>query len=69
MLWIVFVVVVGIALLFYCIWSYANPDRLQTEEFLLEQQRMLIGDERHPGAPVIDNVPLISNTAKRGPKK
>jgi hypothetical protein len=25
MLWIVFVVLVGIAGLFYCIWSYANP--------------------------------------------
>jgi hypothetical protein len=64
MLWIVFVVVVGTAILFYCIWSVANPDRLQTEEFRLEQQRIsVIGDERHPGPVLlIENAPLTSNT-------
>jgi hypothetical protein len=69
MLWIVFVVLVGIAGLFYCIWSVANPDRLQTEEYRLEEQRMrIIGDESRPGAGavVIDSAPLTSNT---GPTK
>jgi|SRR6516165_7501518 len=43
-----------------------NPERLQTEEYRLEQQRItLIGDERDPGK-VIDNIPLTPNTAIMG---
>jgi hypothetical protein len=58
-----FAAVVVVALLSFCIWSFANPDRLQTEEYRIEQQR-LIGDERQPGAGavLIDNAPLTSNT-------
>lgn len=60
------VVVGGADLLFYCIWSVANPDRLQTEEYRLEERRIsVIGDERRPGAgaELIDSEPLTSNTA------
>jgi hypothetical protein len=67
MLWIVFVAVVGIAILFYCYWSVADPDRLQTEEYLLEQRRLsVIGDESRPGPVLIDSAPLTANT---GPTK
>jgi hypothetical protein len=47
----------------YIFWSNKSPDRLQTENYQLEQQRInLIGDERNPGK-VIEGAPLISNTA------
>ena len=50
---------VGIA---YIYWSIKNPDRLQTESFQLEQQRMkVIGDERHPGKEIEGT--LTANTA------
>ena len=50
---------VGIA---YIYWSIKDPDRLQTENYLLEQQRMkTIGDERHPGKVIEDT--LTANTA------
>ena len=50
-LWIAFLVwmfgVIGTA---YIYWSIKGPDRLQTENYQLEQQRIkVIGDERHPG--------------------
>jgi len=65
-LWIAFLAVGGVALLSFVIWQFVNPDRLQTEEYRLEQQRISIfGDERHPGAGavLIDSAPLTSNTA------
>jgi membrane protein implicated in regulation of membrane protease activity len=63
MLWIAVMFVVGVILLSYAIWSVINPDRLQTEEYQLEQQRILITDERHPGTMLIDHASLTSNTA------
>jgi hypothetical protein len=71
MLWYLFGAVVVVILLFYCIWSYANPDRLQTEEYRLEEQRIrIIGDERHPGPVLIDSAAqLTSNTAVRSSSK
>jgi hypothetical protein len=66
MLWIAVVAVFGMILLFYPIWSVINPDRLQTEDYRLEQQRItqqVIGDERHPGPVLIEGAPLTSNTA------
>ena len=50
-LWIAFLVwiFVGIGTA-YIYWSIKGPDRLQTENYQLEQQRIkVIGDERHPG--------------------
>jgi hypothetical protein len=62
-LWIFFIiwmVAIGGA---YIFWSFKDPDRLQTENYQLEQQRInLIGDERNPGK-VIEGSPLTSNTA------
>ena len=62
-LWIAFLVWIfggiGIA---YIYWSIKDPDRLQTENYQLEQQRIkTIGDERHPGK-VIEGT-LTANTA------
>jgi membrane protein implicated in regulation of membrane protease activity len=46
----------------YIFWSIKSPDRLQTENYQLEQQRIkVIGDERHPGK-VIEGT-LTANTA------
>jgi hypothetical protein len=61
-LWIFFIVwFVGIGGA-YAFWSFKGPDRLQTENYLLEQQRIkTIGDERHPGK-VIEGT-LTGNTA------
>jgi hypothetical protein len=62
-LWIAFLVWIfggiGIA---YIYWSIKDPDRLQTENYQLEQQRIkTIGDERDPGK-VIEGT-LTANTA------
>jgi hypothetical protein len=62
-LWIAFLVWmfggVGTA---YIYWLIKDPDRLQTESYQLEQQRIrTIGDERHPGK-VIEGT-LTANTA------
>jgi hypothetical protein len=61
-LWIFFIVwMVGIGGA-YAFWSFKGPDRLQTENYQLEQQRIrTIGDERHPGK-VIEGT-LTANTA------
>jgi hypothetical protein len=61
-LWIFFIIwMVGIGAA-YIFWSIKNPDRLQTESYQLEQQRIrTIGDERHPGK-VIEGT-LTANTA------
>jgi hypothetical protein len=46
----------------YIYWSIKGPDRLQTESYLLEQQRIkMIGDERHPGKVI--EAELTANTA------
>jgi hypothetical protein len=61
-LWIPFLIDLVVILFGYIVWSFVNPDRLQTEEYRLEQQRItLIGDERHPGK-VIESEPLTANT-------
>lgn len=46
----------------YIYWSIKDPNRLQTENYQLEQQRIkVIGDERHPGKTIEGT--LTSNTA------
>jgi hypothetical protein len=61
-LWIFFIVwFIGIGGA-YVFWSIKDPDRLQTESYQLEQQRMkTIGDERDPGK-VVEGT-LTANTA------
>jgi hypothetical protein len=63
-LWIAFFIVLALILLVYIGLLLVNPDRLQTEEYRLEQQRIttLIGDERHPGTTLIESSPLTSNS-------
>jgi hypothetical protein len=62
-LWIVFVIWIVVIAAAYVYWSVVNPNRLQTENYQLEQQRInLIGDERNPGK-VIESSALTSNTA------
>jgi hypothetical protein len=47
----------------YAYWSVKEPDRLQTENYQLQQQRIrLVTDERHPGK-TIEHEPLTPNTA------
>src|SRR5262249_4348014 len=61
-LWILFIiwmVYIGAA---YVFWSIKDPNRLQTENYQLQQQVIkVITDERHPGR-TIENEPLTSNT-------
>ena len=46
----------------YIYWVIRGPDRLQTESYLLEQQRIkMIGDERDPGK-VVEGT-MTANTA------
>jgi hypothetical protein len=59
-LWIAFLVVFAVMLVVYIVLLFVDPDRLHSEEYLIEQKR-LIGDERHPGK-TIDHAPLTSNT-------
>jgi hypothetical protein len=61
-LWIFFIVwFIGIGGA-YAYLIINEPDRLQTESYLLEQQRIkMIGDERHPGK-VIEGT-MTTNTA------
>jgi hypothetical protein len=62
-LWIAFLVYVGLGALAFIIFSFVNPDRLQTEEYQLEQQRIrVLTDERHPGK-TIEHETLTPNTA------
>jgi hypothetical protein len=62
-LWIIFVIWIVVIAAAYVYWSVVNPNRLQTENYQLEQQRIkLIGDERSPGK-VIEESALTSNTA------
>jgi hypothetical protein len=61
-LWIAFLVWFGGVGGAYWFWSFKDPNRLQTENYQLEQQRIkVIGDERHPGK-VIEGT-LTANTA------
>ena len=62
MLWIFFIIwMVGVGAA-YVFWSIKDPNRLQTENYQLEHQRIkVIGDERNPGK-VIENMPLTANT-------
>jgi hypothetical protein len=62
-LWIAFLGDLVLAGLVYVIWSFVDPNRLHSEEYLLEQQRIrVLTDERHPGR-TIEHEPLTSNTA------
>ncbi|HEY8335306.1 MAG TPA: hypothetical protein VIQ05_16050 [Tardiphaga sp.] len=43
-----FVIAAPVGAYFY--WMIKDPNRLQSEDYQLEKQRMLLGDDRHPGA-------------------
>lgn len=47
----------------YIYWSFASPDRLQSENYMLEQKRIgLLGDERDPNNPRTIEARATSNT-------
>jgi hypothetical protein len=61
-LWIFFIIwMLGIGAA-YVFWSIKDPNRLQTENYQLQQQVIkVITDERHPGK-TIEHASLTSNT-------
>ena len=64
--WGVFGFCVAASIVGYLVWSIYDPNRLQTEEYLLERQRLLtIGDERDPNNIKVIEGALTSNTAIR----
>jgi hypothetical protein len=58
-IWMVFIFCILFTLGAYAYWSYISPNRLQTERFQLEHQRLLvIGDERDPNSvKLIESAP------------
>jgi hypothetical protein len=48
------------AILAYFVWMFKDPNRLQSEDYQLANQRMLLGDERHPGV-IIDGRASVPN--------
>jgi hypothetical protein len=64
-IWALFGVSVLFTLAAYSYWSAKEPNRLQTENYQLAQQRFLIGDERDPNSiKMIESQPT-ANTALR----
>jgi hypothetical protein len=57
--WTMFFFCILFTLSAYAYWSYISPNRLQTERFQLEHQRLLlIGDERDPNSTkMIESTP------------
>jgi hypothetical protein len=65
-LWSAFLAILALIGLAYFIWSLVNPNRLQTEDYQIQQQVIkVLTDERHPGK-TIEHEPLTSNTAAIG---
>ena len=61
-LWSAFLLCVIASLSFYIYWSIRDPDRLQTEDYLLARRKIdLIGDERGPPAAKLIDESAISN--------
>jgi hypothetical protein len=51
-IWVSFGVSVAFTLVAYTYWSFREPERLQTEDYRLAREHlMLIGDERNPNSP------------------
>jgi hypothetical protein len=48
----------------YFIWMFRDPNRLQSEDYQLENQRMLLGDERAPGI-ILGGQSNVPNVASR----
>lgn len=57
--WVLFGLCVLSSLGSYAFWSWKEPNRLQTERYQLEHQRLLlVGDERDPNSPkLIESTP------------
>lgn len=50
----ILVAMVTVAVGVYLYWTFKDPERLQSEEYQIQRQKLqLLGDDRHPGA-VID---------------
>lgn len=47
-------------MLAYFIWMFKDPNRLQSEDYQLAHQKMLLGDDRHPGK-ILDGRALVPN--------
>jgi hypothetical protein len=65
------VVVITAPIIAYFIWMFRDPNRLQSEDYQLENQRMLLGDERHPGIVIegranVPNVPNVRQSQSGG---
>jgi hypothetical protein len=55
---------VALTLIAYVFWSFREPNRLQTEDYQLERQRLdMLGDERDPNNPAVLRGPMTGNTA------
>lgn len=46
----------------YFVWMFKDPNRLQSEDYQLANQRMMLGDERSPGVTIIAGETMVANT-------
>jgi hypothetical protein len=45
----------------YFIWMFRDPNRLQSEDYQLAQQRLLLGDDRNPGVVKAVQGQMVTN--------
>lgn len=66
-LWIVFIAEIVFTLAAYVYWARQDPVRLQTEDYQLEQQKILmIGDERNPNdLTIIESQPTANSSVQQ----
>jgi hypothetical protein len=60
-----FLFVVGAPVLAYFIWMFKDPNRLQSEDYQIQHQKLMIGDDRNPGVTIegtamVPNLPTTS---------
>lgn len=64
---ILIAVVIGLTLVAYFIWTFRDPDRLQSEDYQLEKQRILQGSKEEENIPVMaqssDHPPALLQNA------
>jgi hypothetical protein len=54
--------VIAAPIIAYFIFLFRDPNRLQSEHYQLENQRLMLGDDRHPGV-VLSPRAMVSNPA------